>query len=74
VPKCVTRDGLEIAEETAADEIGALKRKLAVETRPRLEGFIASEQRVNTFIDSMREETRGWAVERSPTLLSKSPT
>ncbi|MCL2217962.1 MAG: plasmid recombination protein [Defluviitaleaceae bacterium] len=61
------------AEEAAADEIGALNRKLAEETRPRLEGFIASEQRVNAMIDGMREETRGWGNNKKPHTVIEIP-
>jgi len=61
------------AEEAAADEIGVLNRKLAEETRPRLEGFIASEQRVNKMIDGMREETRGWGSNKKPHTIIEIP-
>ena len=40
------------AEEQAAAEIGKLKRKLAEETRP-LVAKIATEQRINKFIDGV---------------------
>ena len=58
-----------------ADEIGALNRKLAEETRSRLEGFIASEQRVNKMIDGMRERKHEvGAATRNPIPLLKPPT
>jgi len=53
--------------------VGELKRKLAEETRPRLEGYIASEQRVNVFIDGMREEIRGWGSNKKPHTIIEIP-
>jgi len=61
------------AEEAAADEIGALNRKLAEETRPTLEGNIAAEQRINKLIDGMREETRGWGNNKKPHTIIEIP-
>jgi len=61
------------AEEQAAAEVGELKRKLAEETRPRLEGTIASEQRVNRVIDGMREETRGRGNNKKPYTIIEIP-
>ena len=61
------------ATEQAAAEIGELNRKLAEETRPRLEGAIASEQRVNKIIDGMREETRGWGSNKKPYTIIEIP-
>jgi len=62
------------AEEQAAAEIGELNRKLAEETRPRLEGNIATEQRVNKLIDGMREETRGWGNNKKPHTIIEIPS
>jgi len=45
------------AEEQAAAEVGELKRKLAQETYPPLEGKIATEQRINKLIDGVQEKT-----------------
>ena len=61
------------AENAAADEISELNRKLAEETRPRIEGAIASEQRVNKLIDGMREETRGWGNNKKPHTIIEIP-
>jgi hypothetical protein len=61
------------AEEQAAAEVGQLKRKLAEETRPRIEGNIAGEQRVNRLIDGMREETRGWGSNKKPYTIIEVP-
>jgi len=61
------------AEERAAAEIDELNRKLAEETRPRLEGAIATEQRVNKLIDGMREETRGWGSNKKPHTIVEIP-
>jgi hypothetical protein len=61
------------AEEQAAAEVGELKRKLAEETRPLLEGNIAREQRVNSLIDGMREETRGFGKNKKPHTIIEIP-
>ena len=61
------------AEEQAAAEVGELKRKLAEETRPLLEGNIAKEQRVNSLIDGMREETRGFGKNKKPHTIIEVP-
>jgi len=61
------------AEEQAAAEVGELKRKLAEETRPLLEGNIAREQRVNALIDGMREETRGFGKNKKPHTIIEIP-
>ena len=61
------------AEKEANTEIGELRRKLAEETRPRLEANIASEQRINKFIDGMREETRGWGSNKKPHTIIEIP-
>jgi hypothetical protein len=44
-------------EEQAPAEIGELKRILAQETRPPLEGKIATEQRINKLIDGVHEKS-----------------
>jgi len=61
------------AEEQAAAEVGELKRILEEETRPRIEGAIATEQRVNKLIDGMREETRGWGSNKKPHTIIEIP-
>jgi len=61
------------AEAQAAAAVGELNRKLAEETRPRIEGAIASEQRVNRVIDGMREETRGWGGNKKPHTIIEIP-
>ena len=61
------------ATEQAAAEIGKLNRILAEETRPRIEGAIATEQRVNKVIDGMREETRGWGSNKKPHTIIEIP-
>ena len=38
-----------------------------------MEGYIASEQRVNAVIDGMREETRGWGSGKKPHTIIEIP-